>query len=302
MKKTNAAGSLMLLLTAAIWGTAFVAQSVGMDYVGPFTFNCVRSLLGGLSLLPVIALLARRNRAGESAAAPGNRRMLVLGGICCGVLLFVASSLQQIGISYTSVGKAGFITSLYMVMVPLIGLFMRHRVHPVVYISVVLAVLGMYLLCIKEGFSINTGDILILLCAFFFALHILVIDYFAPKADGVRMSCIQFFVCGVLSGIAMLFTEQPELSGILKAWLPIVYAGVLSCGVAYTLQIVAQKRVSPVLASLILSLESVISALAGWAVLGQALSLKELAGCGLVFAAILLAQLPDMLPRKNNNI
>ena len=193
-------------------------------------------------------------------------------------------------------GKAGFITALYIILVPVLGLFMKKRVQGKVWISVTLAVAGLYLLCITDGFSLGTGDLLVLLCALMFSVHILVIDYFSPKTDGVKMSCIQFFVCGILSGIAMLIFEEPSLGALLQAWMPILYAGVLSCGVAYTLQIVGQKDMDPTVASLILSLESVVSVLAGWVLLGQRLSLREISGCVLMFAAIILAQLPGKKP------
>ena len=295
----------MLLLTAVIWGVAFVAQSVGMDYVGPFTFNFVRCMIGGVVLIPCIFLLDRLNRKDRkkeqkiSRAQAAERKTLLTGGICCGVALCVASNLQQFGIKYTTVGKAGFITALYIVLVPLIGIFLKKTAGIRIWFSVLLAVGGLYLLCITEEFSIGTGDFLVLLCAFVFAVHILVIDYFSPKVDGVRMSCIQFFVCGILSGAAMLITEKPDLTAIFQAWMPILYAGVMSCGVAYTLQIVGQKGMDPTVASLILSLESVVSVLAGWLLLGQKLSQRELFGCVLMFGAIILAQLPDKKAAKD---
>ena len=281
--------NLLLILTALIWGCAFVAQSVGVDYVGPFTFNSVRNILGGLTLLPVIFILDRKKKTKE----PENKKTLIIGGICCGVLLAVASSLQQIGLIYTSAGKAGFITALYILIVPLLGLVIGKKVGVKVWIGVVLAVAGMYCLCITEGFTIAIGDILVMLCAVVFSFHILVIDYFSPKVDGVKMSCIQFWVCGILCAVPMFATETPQVDQILTAWLPIAYAGILSCGVAYTLQIVAQKNVDPTVASLLLSLESVFAVLAGGLILHESLSIKEMFGCALVFAAIILAQLPD---------
>lgn len=300
MKNTSLKSPLLLLLTAVIWGTAFVAQSVGMDYVGGFTFNCTRSLIGSAFLVPCILFLDwLKKREGDDSEAPrgpeadrAGRRTLVLGGIACGVVLFVASNLQQFGIKYTTVGKAGFITALYIVLVPILGIFLKKRVSARVWISVALAVAGLYLLCITEGFSIGKGDFLVLLCALAFAAHILVIDYFSPRTDGVRMSCIQFLVCGLLSGVFMLIFEKPVPAEILRAWVPVLYAGVMSCGVAYTLQIIGQKGADPTVASLILSLESVVSVLAGWAILGQSLSGRELFGCVLMFGAIILAQLP----------
>ena len=287
--------SLLLLLTATIWGVAFVAQSVSMDYIGGFTFNAVRNLIGALTLLPVIWGLGKTKAPEEKKRiqASSDRKTLITGGICCGILLCFASNFQQFGIKYTSVGKAGFITACYIVIVPIIGIFLKKKCSPFIWTAVVMALVGLYLLCITDGFSIGLGDILVLVCAFLFSLHILVIDYFSPKADGVKLSCIQFLVCGILSMIPALILEHPQISSILTAWLPILYAGVMSCGVAYTLQVVGQKNVNPTVASLILSLESCISVLAGWVLLNQKLSIKELLGCVIMFAAIILAQLPE---------
>lgn len=281
---------VMLFLTAFIWGTAFVAQSVGLDYLGPFTFNGVRSLIGGVALLPCIWILHRVN--GKSRNEGGVKELLI-GGLACGILLFAASSLQQIGLKYTSAGKAGFITAFYIVIVPVLGVFLHKKIGWKIWLAVVLALAGLYFLCITESFTIGKGDILVFLCALVFAVHILVIDYYAPKVDGVMLSCIQFFVCGILSIPFMLAMETPKLTAMVDAWMPLLYAGVLSCGVAYTLQILGQKNVNPAIASLILSLESCFSVLAGWIVLGEKLSLRESAGCLLMFAAIILAQLPE---------
>ncbi len=304
MKKTQIRNSLLLLLTATIWGTAFVAQSVGMDYVEPFTFTCVRSIIGGIVLIPCIWFL-RKWKAKEQAAFNGlkNRPIVTktewIGGICCGVALFAASNFQQIGILHTTVGKAGFITALYVVIVPLMGLFFKKKVSIVIWFCVVISVIGLYLLCMTEGtLALAYGDFLVLVCAILFSVHIMVIDYFSPKGDGVVISCIQFFVCGLLSGIVMMFVENPQLENILAAKIPILYAGVLSSGVAYTLQIVGQKDMNPTVASLILCLESVVSALAGWLILNEALSMRELLGCVLMFAAIVLAQVPIPFKKK----
>ena len=303
MKKENIKGPALLLLTACIWGVAFVAQSVGMEYVGPFTFNFVRSILGGLVLIPCIFFLNRGEKSGSAEKISeeekkAQRKTLLTGGICCGIALCLATNFQQIGIKYTTVGKAGFITACYIVIVPIIGLFLKKKCSPFIWAAVVMALIGLYLLCITDGFSIGLGDILVLVCAFLFSLHILVIDYFSPKTDGVKLSCIQFLVCGILSMIPALILEHPQISSILTAWLPILYAGIMSCGVAYTLQIVGQKNVNPTVASLILSLESCISVLAGWVILGQKLSAKELLGCVIMFAAIILAQLPEKSSAK----
>lgn len=293
--------NLMLVVTALIWGSAFVAQSVGMDYLGPFTFNSVRCFLGGLILLPVIWIFDRQKSAAKSNtdAERKNPRTLLIGGICCGIALAVASSLQQLGIVYTTAGKAGFITALYILIVPVMGLLLKKKVGIKTWIGVVLAVGGMYLLCITDGLSISGGDFLVFLCAIVFALHIMVIDHFSPRVDGVKMSCIQFFVCGILCAIPMFLFERPDPAQILAAWMPLCYAGFLSCGVAYTLQIVAQKNTNPTVASLLMSLESVFAVLTGWIILGERLTPREFAGCVLMFAAIILAQLPEKKPPQS---
>lgn len=291
--KQQIKSSLILLLTATIWGVAFVAQSVGMEYIGPFTFNAIRCVLGGLVLIPVILVLKKKKETGAENQEKEDKKTLWAGGIACGVILCIASNLQQFGIMEASVGKSGFFTALYIVMIPVIGIFIGKRPGIKLWFCVALAVVGMYLLCMKDGsFTIERADIMLLLCALAFSFHILVVDYFSPKVDGVKMSCIQFFVCGVLSAVGMLFTETPDISNIQAAWLPLLYAGLLSCGVGYTLQIVGQKGINPVIASLILSLESVISALAGWVILGQVLSPKEILGCVLMFVAIIITQIP----------
>ena len=287
-----------LLLTAFIWGVAFVAQSVGMDYIGPFTFNCVRSIIGGMVLIPLILVLKKVNASKEGGQKSEEeihlyRKNTIIGGICCGFFLAIASSFQQFGIMETTVGKAGFITALYIVIVPILGIFMKKKVAPIVWVSSLIAIIGFYLLSISGQVSINRGDILVLICAVLFSLHILVIDYFSPKGDAVAISCIQFFTSGIICGVCMFLFENPQIAEILAAYVPILYAGIMSCGVAYTLQIVGQKNMEPTVASLILSLESVFSALAGWLILGQKLSMKEMVGCALVFAAVLLAQMPQ---------
>lgn len=295
MKKVSWKNLSMLLLTAIIWGVAFVAQSVGMEYIGPFTFNFVRNIIGGFVLIPCIWFLNKwKEKEGieENTEQKQDKKTLIIGGICCGIALCLASNLQQIGIQYTTVGKAGFITALYIVIVPIMGIFLKKKCGIQIWISVLIALAGFYLLSVKDGFELEAADMYLLCSAVLFSVHILIIDYFSPKVDGVKMSCIQFFVCGILSGVMMLLTETPSPENILAAWLPVLYAGVLSCGVAYTLQIVGQKDFNPTIASLILSLESVFSALAGWLLLEQALSKKELTGCVLIFCAIILAQIP----------
>ena len=283
--------NILLVLTALIWGCAFVAQSVGMDYVGPFTFNMARFLIGAIVLLPVIWFMDRQRKTGAEKGA--GQKTLIIGGICCGIALAVASTLQQWGILFTTVGKAGFITAMYIVIVPLLGIFIGKKVRPLIIGCVAIAVVGFYFLCMTESLRLGLGDFLVLLCAIAFSIHILVIDHFSPKVDGVKMSAIQFLTAAIISVIPTLLWEQPVLTEILQAWQPVLYAGVMSCGVAYTLQIIAQKNADPTVASLLLSLESVFSVLAGWVLLGQGLSLKELFGCVLIFCAIILAQLPE---------
>lgn len=287
--KHRTANNLLLALTAFIWGSAFVAQSVGMDHVGPFTFNSIRSFMGGIVLLPVILILRRQSGQTNENGRSG---VLWIGGICCGIALAAASSLQQIGLIYTSAGKAGFITAMYILIVPVMGIFIGKKAGMKTWIGVALAVAGMYFLCITDGFHMARGDFLVFLCAVIFSVHILLIDYFSPKTDGVALSCIQFFVCGILCAVPMVVSEKPQIAEIAGAWMPLAYAGVLSCGVGYTLQIVAQKNTDPTVASLSLSLESVFSVLTGWVILGEKLSGRELFGCVLVFIAVILAQLP----------
>ena len=293
-------GNLMLLLTALIWGTAFVAQSAGMDHVQPCTYNGIRTLIGGLVLIPVILLFDRLKPA-ESRPSAEEQRVInknsLLGGVCCGVVLCVASCFQQFGVSMTTAGKAGFITALYIVIVPLMGVFIKKKIPKIIWLCVAIAVAGFYLLCVKEGFSIGTGDLLVLCCAFFFSIHIMVIDHFtAGKVDGVRMSCVQFLVAGIMAIVLMFLFEEPTLASVWNARVSILYAGVMSCGVAYTLQILGQKDTDPTTATLLMSLESVFAALSGWVLLHESLSLKEIFGCALVFVAVILAQIP--LPVK----
>ena len=283
--------NILLVLTALIWGCAFVAQSVGMDYVGPFTFNTARFLIGAIVLLPVIWFMDRQRKTGAEKGA--GQKTLIIGGICCGIALAVASTLQQWGILFTTVGKAGFITAMYIVIVPMLGIFIGKKVRPLIIGCVAIAVVGFYFLCMTESLRLGLGDFLVLLCAIAFSIHILVIDHFSPKVDGVKMSAIQFLTAAIISAGPTLLWEQPVFTEILQAWQPVLYAGIMSCGVAYTLQIIAQKNADPTVASLLLSLESVFSVPAGWVLLGQGLSVKELFGCVLIFCAIILAQLPE---------
>ena len=285
-------GALLLTLTALIWGTAFVAQSLGMDYLGPFTFNGVRNFVAAVGLLPVIAFLRRRQGKAEARGAAGNsRKTLWVGGVLCGLALGVASSLQQIGIQFTTVGKAGFLTALYIVIVPLLGLLLKKRVALPVWVSVVIAAAGTYLLSIQADFTIAAGDLFVILCAVCFSVHILLVDRFSPSVNGVELSCIQFLVAGVFSTIVAFLVETPNVQDILRSWGPILYTGLISSGVGYTLQILGQKDTPPAVASLIMSLESVFAALSGWLLLGQGMTGREAVGCALVFAAVVLAQI-----------
>lgn len=294
--------SFLLFLTAVIWGVAFVAQSAGMEYLGPYTYNGVRSVLGGMVLLPCIALLnkiqAAKPDTAEGSSVEGRNikksgKELAAGGLCCGFILFAASNFQQFGIQYTTVGKAGFITAMYILIVPILGLLVHKKAGLQVWIGVVFGIAGLYLLCMTDSFSLEKGDALVLICAFIFSLHILVIDHFSQRVDGIKMSCIQFWVCGILSLFCSFLFERPDLQSICDAWLPVCYGGIMSCGVAYTLQIVGQKDMNPTVASLILSLESVVAAAAGFLLLGQAMSLRELVGCLMMVMAITSAQLPE---------
>ncbi len=301
--KDKIRGELLLLLTALIWGASFVAQRTGMGYIGPFTFNGIRSLLGSLALVPVIIVMdGRRKQKGSYPAGPElqkKKKDLLIGGALCGVVLFVASSLQQHGMVYTTAGKAGFITALYIVFVPIAGRLLGRRLRPILWLCVAMATAGLYLLSVQEGLAINKGDSLVLASSVGFTVHILIIDYFAPKTNGIKMSCLQFLVCGLLSIPFMLVFETVDWANVVSCWLPILYAGVLSCSVAYTLQIIAQKWTEPTTASLILSLESAFALLAGIVILHEQVSLREASGCLIMFAAIMLAQLPSPAPPKS---
>ncbi len=282
-----AKNAILLFLAALIWGTAFVAQSVGMDYVGPFTFNACRYVIGSAVLFPLI-LLGKRRTGGKLISRDDLRA-----GAACGFFLAVASNLQQAGIMTTDVGKAGFLTAMYIVIVPVLHFFLTRRSSLRLWISAAIAAAGLYFLSISGSWSLETGDILLILCAFMFSLHILCIDHFSGTSDGVTVSCLQFLTAAVLSWAGALLTETVLWDTIRQAGPAILYAGVFSCGVAYTLQIIGQKGADPGPASLILSLESVVSVAAGFLFLGQALTVRELLGCALMFLAIVLVQLPE---------
>ncbi|MFR9193535.1 MAG: DMT family transporter [Anaerovoracaceae bacterium] len=292
--------NILLLFTALIWGSSFVAQKSGMDYIEPFTFNGIRMVIGGLVLIPFILLMDRK-KARDGAAEPMSdeekakaRKKIIAGGICCGLAIFVASSLQQFGVSYTTAGKAGFITTLYVVIVPIISVLLRKRVRPIMWLCVVLGAVGLYLLCMTDdSFKLAFGDMLVLLCAVAFAVHIMVVDHFAAKLDGTKLSCIQFLTSGILGLIGMAIFESPDINAILDCWLPILYAGVLSCGLGYTFQVIAQKYAEPTVASLLMSLESVFAVISGAILLHETMSMRELTGCAVIFAAVIISQLPE---------
>lgn len=315
MNKNPIKGVTLLLIGSFIWGTTFVAQSMGTDHLDAFSFNCIRNFIGVFALIPVLLWQVCTKKEDmnivQSAVSCDNlptthtketflsklrnvfTRDLMVGGIICGTALCLASNFQQMGIESSTVGKSAFITTLYIVLVPLLGLFFKKKLPFQIWCGVILAIIGLYLLCMKnEAFVLETGDIYLLLCAFFFTIQITAVDYYAPKVNCIALSMMQFFVTAILSGICMLFNSLPTWNDILGGMIPLLYAGVLSSGVAYTFQIIGQKHLAPTVASLIMSLESVFATLAGWVVLKEYLSTKELIGCGLVFVAVILTQLP----------
>jgi drug/metabolite transporter (DMT)-like permease len=288
----------ILFLAACIWGMSFVSQSKGMDYMRPLTFNGVRSIVGA-GVLIIYLWISRKTFQKHAPAIPW--KIALPGGIACGLALTTASTLQQYGIQYTTVGKSGFITTLYIIFVPILGLFLKRKVRAIVWVSALLAVVGMFLLCMSPGsFTIHHGDFLTFLSAIVFAVHILLIDYYSPKVDGGVLSAIQFTVCGIICTTGALFLEQPTWGQLIAGKWPLLYAGILCCGVAFTLQIVGQKGLNPNIAALVMSLESVVSAIAGWGAYrigilnqDQTLTVRQIIGCGVVFAAVILVQLPN---------
>lgn len=304
MIKTNHIRSSMYLsLTALIWGVAFVFQSKGNEYMGPFTFTASRYLLGCLTLLPVIAVKCVVPRfladPGEIPVKKVPVKLTVAGGILCGLALCAASLFQQYGVKLTTVGKAGFITTLYIIITPIIGLLLGRKCRFAVWIGAAAAVVGLYLLCITDGFSLSWGDSLVMICAVFFSVHILLVDYFAPKTNGVLLSCMQFFVSGMTAALLALLFEAPSLSQIREGLIPVLYTGVMSSGVAYTLQILGQRNCNPTVAAMIMSLESVISAVASYIAFAlgflsqdQSLTAVQISGCIIMFAAVIFVQLP----------
>jgi len=296
MTKSRLQGNILLFITALIWGAAFVAQKIGVVQVGSFTLTSVRFFISGVALLPFAAFRIRNRKlkathTGEpSALKTGERKALILGGVICGLCLMFATVTQQYGLTYTTAGKAGFITALYILFVPIFRFFGGRKAPFTVWISVLAALVGLYLLCVKEGLSVNAGDLYVLLCALLFTIHILVVDRFSPHVDGVVMSCIQFFVASLTAAIPMLIIEKPAITAILACWAPLLYLGIISGGIGYTLQILGQQRTDPTVASLIMSLESVFAAISGGIFLSESFTGREIVGCALVFTATLVSQ------------
>ncbi|WP_108652874.1 DMT family transporter [Dongshaea marina] len=280
--------SLILLLAALIWGLAYVAQRAGMDYIGPYTFNALRFLLGTLSLLPVLWL----SRNWRSEQIRGNGMLLLSGGLLMGFLMFLACSLQQVGLVTTSAGKTGFITGIYIVMVPLFGLLLRHKTGWNTWLGILLAVVGLYLLSVTESFTIHTGDLLILGCAVIWAIHLLTIDHFSTKVPVIKLAFLQFAFCTLLSSVVALFAEPWQPHAVAAAWIPLLYAGVMSVGVGFTLQIFGQQGAHPAHAAIILSLEALFAAIGGWVLLSETMSTRSMLGCGLMLLGMLASQLP----------
>ena len=295
-------GNLSLIIAALFWGSTFVAQEIGMNHVRPFTFLASRSLLGFLFLFilaPIIDIFKKKNNSYEKPTKT-QKKSLLIGGLCCGIALTISSGLQQFGMVDGDSGKAGFITAMYILLVPIWGIFMKKKVTPVIWGCVLLGVIGLYFLCMKPGagFSLHPSDIFLILCAISFSVHIVIVDYFSPKVDGVRLSCIQFFVVFVLSTILAIIFDKPSFDSIMAAILPICYAGIMSSGIAFTLQIIGQKYTEPTVASLLMSLESVFAVITGIIILHQIPSHRELIGCVIMFIAIIISQLPINITKK----
>ncbi len=294
-KKNQLIGTLFLLGAAILWGASFVFQNEGAQMIDPIAFNGLRSLLGSLALLPVIFVLGLINRKKGTYVKKSNadKKMLVKGGFFCGLALCVAGTLQTLGIEQGA-GESGFITTIYIVFVPILGIFLRQKIQGRVWIAVMMCITGLYLLC--GSFALNINQIYLLLCAFFFAIHILVIDYFAPKVDGVWLSCLQFLVVGIIDMLIMIFRDMPTIADVMGCFWPhLAYMGFVSCAMAYTFQIIGQRHVSATLGALLMSLESVFSVLAEWVLQGNLLGTSKIIGCVIIFAAIVLVQLPDKI-------
>lgn len=293
-------GSLLLSLATVIWGSAFVSQSVAMEYMGPFSFQAIRSFLAVIGLLPVIWMFDRFKKCRGTFVENWKDRKLWKAGILCGIPLFLACNLQQVGLVDVDPGKSAFLTAMYIVIVPIIGIFRKKSLSPAIPFSVALAVFGLYALTGMSGGGITLGDVLLLGCALMFALQITFVDVFASDVDPLRLNAIQALVCAVLSGVVVLFTESPTWYGISQSWLPLAHTGFLSMGAAYSLQIIGQKNLEPSTASLIMSMESVFALLFGWLFLEQVLTFWESVGCVCIFAAVILSQAPIKAKKKSS--
>lgn len=293
-------GSLLLSLATVIWGSAFVSQSVAMEYMGPFSFQAIRSFLAVIGLLPVIWMFDRFKKYGGTFVENWKDRKLWKAGILCGIPLFLACNLQQVGLVDVDPGKSAFLTAMYIVIVPIIGIFRKKPLSPAIPFSVALAVFGLYALTGMSGGGITLGDVLLLGCALMFALQITFVDVFASDVDPLRLNTIQALVCAVLSGVVAQFTESPTWYGISQSWLPLAHTGFLSMGAAYSLQIIGQKHLEPSTASLIMSMESVFALLFGWLFLEQVLTFWESVGCVCIFAAVILSQIPIKAKKKSS--
>lgn len=291
MKHQELKGTVFLLLAAIIWGYALVAQKAGADNLGPLTFSAIRCTLGSLSLVPLFIFLDKK-KTPEQKAAEDNGKTLLQGGLICGVIVLTCTLLQQIGIAHTSVGKSSFITALYIVFVPVAGIFLRRKVELRVWIAVVIAVIGFYLMCMTEGFSaINKGDLMMLMSAFCYAAHIYAVDYFADKIDSVKFSSMQYLFTGIVCSVLAFFLEDASLADVKAATIPLLYAGICSCGMGCTFQVIGQKYVSPAKTSLLLSSETIFAMTAGMIFFGEFFTVKEYVGCALIFSAIILSQI-----------
>jgi drug/metabolite transporter (DMT)-like permease len=300
MKRTQLGSEGLLLLSAVIWGFSFVAQRVGMRYVGPFTFNAVRFALGSIVLIP-FAVAALRRRPSREMDYSRWKRSALLGGAIAGTVIFIGVSFQQIGIQYTTAGKAGFITGLYVVLVPILGLAIGRKTSAGTWIGVLLAAVGLYLLSFTGAFSISRGDLIVLGGTLFWAIHVLLISVLIHRTDGVLLAMIQFVACSLLSFAAAFLFEKIEISGILNATVPILYGGLMSVGIAYTLQVIAQRRTPPAHAAIILSLETIFAAVGGWIVLGEVIPARGLAGCALMLMGIIVSQVGMLRARESGS-
>ncbi|MBW2468048.1 MAG: DMT family transporter [Deltaproteobacteria bacterium] len=299
MKAGTLKSDALLLTTAIIWGFAFVAQRVGMDYVGPFTFNGIRFAIGSLSLMPLVILSHDEPTSSRNILPPASLKTILLGGAALGLTLFSGASLQQIGLVYTTAGKAGFITGLYVIIVPILGLFWRQQPNIGTWIGAILAAIGLYFLSVTEQFTIASGDLLVLIGAFFWAAHVLIIGWLSPRINPIKLALSQYLACSILSLITAAVIEDVSMQSISQAAIPILYGGLLSVGIAYTLQVIAQRDAHPAHAAILLSMEAVFAAIGGWLILDEIISARGLFGCGLMLAGMLLSQLWGLVAHKS---